>query len=130
MKEPTFWKTMAWIFGVLLLSSMGLRASDRLEIPPAVNALLLGGLFTILLGNTVSSDPVHLPRQAWKAYRKKQHVIGMVFSIGLAVVFLMGVRSHPFISWFLFPIALLEPYLLAREAYIKKRRRKPRRGRF
>jgi len=124
MKETVFWKVIAWVLGFLVFSSLVINAVTQLKIPPQVTSLLLGGLVSIGVGYSIvspRSSPVRLSNDAERVFRKEQYIVGLIFSIVLALSFLLpDVRDVPF-SWFLIPIILLGPFLIIREALIKVR---------
>ena len=127
MKETTFWKLIAWTLALLIICSLIVNAVTQLKIPPQFTSLLLGGLVSIGVGYSIvspRSSPVQLSVEEERDFRKSQYIVGLIFSIVLALLFLLpGVRSAPS-SWILIPVILLGPFLIVRENRVKVRNTK------
>ena len=125
VKERKFWRVVASALG-LLLSVFVIANSVRAEtVPAGITLLLFGTLVAIGIGNTIvnpRSSPVILTEHEEKRFRRRQYIIGFVFSsiLGLLIM-LTDLISAAQVCLFA-PIIALPFVLLLRERLMKSRR--------
>ena len=125
MRESTFWKLLAWVLGGLLAGLVVIDALGVLAVPAQPKVFLFSCLFCMAVGYSIvspKSSPVMLDDAAERTFRKKQLVVGAIFSVALGALLLVPEVHESSVSWILVPVIALAPVLIVREVIARARK--------
>jgi len=118
IREDTFWRRVAAVLLLLITLAVIANLIQPDTVPPQLTLLLFGSLLALAVGYSIinpESSPVRLEPLEEARFRKRQYVIGLVFSMVLALsLFVEEVRNST-LAWLFGPIIVLPVILIVRE---------------
>lgn len=122
IREDTFWRRVAVVLVLLITLAVIANLIQPGTVPSQITLLLFGSLVALATGYSITnpeSSPVRLEPLEEDRFRKRQYIIGLVFSILLALSLIVDEVRDSGLIWLFTPIMALPIILIVRE-WIKR----------